>query len=315
MAARNSERLLNLVIALLATPRYISREQIRDLVEGYAQAKTEAGFQRMFERDKEDLRAMGVEILVGPTDPDTMEMDGYRIAADDFYLPEVQLSPQESTLVGLASAVWSEPELAAGVGMALAKLRAGGEQIDAHQASYLAPRLTAREPAFPVLWEALFARDPVGFRYHGSWREVNPWRLILRSGAWYLLGEAQGAGARMFKLARIETLPRRAGTPRAYTLPEPSVIAAQARCLEPARPTQSVLVAIRESAGGDLRRRGSPTDAQAPEGYEVVRLAYARPDEIVAAICAAGPDALVAEAGPIRQAVITQLRAVAGGSL
>ncbi len=319
MAARNSERLLNLVIALLATPRYISREQIRALVEGYAAARSDLAFQRMFERDKQDLRAMGVEVLVGPVDPGSEESDGYRIDPGGFYLPEIHLTPQESTLVGLAASVWNEPSVAADVGRAMTKLRAGGEPVATEAMSFLAPRLTAREPAFPLLWEALLSRAPVAFTYHGRLRQVEPWKMILRSGAWYLLGEDAGAGVRMFRLSRIEDLPQISGDPGSYTLPEAGLIARHAASLTPPPPTAAVLLALRESAAGDLRRRGRAVTGQEaaqslpPAGYELVRVPYARQDEIVSAVCAAGPDALVMEAGPVRDQVLAQLRAVVAG--
>ena len=312
MAQRNTERLLNLVIALLATPRYVSREQIRELVAGYARAKTDDAFQRMFERDKEDLRSMGVEIQVGPTDPTTQDMDGYRIRPDDFYLPEIRLTAQESTLVGLASSVWGESVLAHDVGQAIVKLRASGTAISAEPLSFFAPRLTAREAGFGILWEALVTRAPVGFTYHGRRRRVRPWRMISRSGAWYLLGEDEAAGTRMFRLSRIEDQPWIDGEPGSYELPDPETIRTACASLEPA-PVASVLVAVRESAAGNLRRRGTPQSGRSPEGYELMSIPYARSDEIVSAICAAGPDAVVVEPGQIRDQVIAQLRAVVEG--
>jgi len=313
MAAQNSERLLNLVIALLVTDRFLSRERIREIVEGYSQAKTEAGFQRMFERDKEDLRALGIEILVGSTDPDSDELDGYRVRPDDFYLPAIELTPAESTLVGLASSVWNEPTMAANVERAIAKLRASGQQISSGHVGFLTPRLTAREPAFAVLWQALLTRTPVAFAYHGRRRVVWPWKLILRSGAWYLLGENVDVGARMFRLSRIETAPVLAGEPGSYDLPDAAVVAAHAQSLAPAEPTDTVVVALRESAAGELRRRGTAVDQPVPDGFEAVRIPYAREDEIVSAICAAGPDALVIQTGSVRDRVIAQLRAVVQG--
>ena len=310
MAQRNSERLLNLVIALLSTPRYLSREQIRTLVEGYDRATSELAFQRMFERDKEDLRALGLEILVGPTDPYTDEMDGYRIPPGDYYLPEIHLTPSEATLVGLASSVWTQPDLAGSVTSALGKLRAAGQEIQLDQASFLAPRLTAREPAFSALWEALAERTPVSFTYHGKLREVQPWRLILRSGAWYLLGEVIGTGARIFKLARIEDAPDKTGPPGAYEIPASEVVLASTRALEPAEPTSQVRLALRECAAGSLRRRGQVLGPAPLDGYDLVEVPYAREDEILATVCAMGTDALVISPAKIRDAVVAQLRAI-----
>ena len=313
MAQRNSERLLNLVIALLGAPRFISREQIRSLVDGYARASSEQAFQRMFERDKEDLRTLGLEILVGPVDPYTDEMDGYRIQQEDVYLPQIHLTPTEATLVGLACSVWSHTEVAGTVTSAVAKLRALGQEIESDQVSFLAPRLTAREPSFPRLWEALVERTPVSFTYHGKVREVHPWRLILRSGAWYLLGEVVGTGARIFKLARIEGLPEKLGSPASYHLPSADLVRASTQALEPAEPTARVRLALRECAAGSLRRRGEVIGPASLEGYDLVEVPYAREDEIISAVCSMGADALVVSPPEIRDAVLAHLRAIVEG--
>jgi len=310
MAARNSERLLNLVIALLAAPRFLTRDQIRDLVAGYGWETSDDAFLRMFERDKEDLRSLGVEIEVGHAT--ASGEDGYRIRAAHYYLPDIQLTGEESTLIGLASSVWNEPVMAGYVAQALAKLRAGGEQIGDDQVSYLAPRLNAHEPGFPVLWEALLSRAPVEFVYHGRERHVRGWKMILRSGAWYLLGEDAGVGARLFRLSRIESAVRRTGEPGSYVMPPSGVIAEHARRLEPATGNASVLVGLRQGRAGQLRRRGIPEPATAPDGFDSWRIPYARGDEIVQTICAAGPDAVVLEDGEIRDQVMARLRAVAG---
>ncbi|MDR2931445.1 MAG: WYL domain-containing protein [Propionibacteriaceae bacterium] len=309
MAAQSSERLLNLVIALLATRRYLSRDELRSMVAGYSRATTEQGFLRMFERDKQDLRAMGVTIQTGGIDPVTEEVDGYRIEARDFYLPELSLTPAESTLVGLASSVWAEPGVAEDVKTALAKLRASGQSVDGDAVSYLTPRLTARDPGFAVLWEALLTRTPVKFTYHDKPRLVHPWRLILRSGAWYLLGQDTTAGVRLFKVTRVQDLPQLSGEPGAYELPSPDQIADHASQLDPPAPTAAVTVALREGAGVALRRRAHPVQwpSQVLEGYEVVQVPYAREDEIVSAICACGPDAVVLSDGDIKRRVIEQL--------
>ncbi len=355
MAKHNSERLLNLVIALLTTKRFLTREEIRQRVAGYGEAKSEAAFQKMFERDKHDLRQMGVEIKVGPADPGSDEQDGYRIEAGGFYLPEIRLTPAEATLAGLAASVWSEPTLAGQVSAAMTKLRAAGTLPEAEPASFLTPRLAAREPAFTVLWSALTERAGVGFTYHGQPRAVQPWRLIMRRGIWYLLGEDAGRGPRLFRLSRIEDQPVRRSGPGAYDPPPPEQIAAHAARLDPPTPTATVVVALRSGAAGDLRRRARPYDPatgraadpatgttadptasttadpaarttagpatgrapaligadRLPAGYELVEVAYAREDEIVANLLAAGPDALVVQAGLIRDQVLAQLRAVA----
>ena len=67
MADNKTERLINLTLALLATKRYLKKSEIFRTVQGYD--GTADSMDRMFERDKDDLRALGIEIQVGDLDP------------------------------------------------------------------------------------------------------------------------------------------------------------------------------------------------------------------------------------------------------
>ncbi|MEV1179522.1 DNA-binding transcriptional regulator, partial [Nonomuraea sp. NPDC049784] len=127
MSRRKTERLLNLVICLLATRRPLSAEQIRHAVPGYDRDGDEA-FQRMFERDKNELREIGIPIDV-VRDPWEDE-PGYRIERESYELPEITLEPDEAAVLGLAAQVWQRASLAEAASGALLKLRAGGVATD-----------------------------------------------------------------------------------------------------------------------------------------------------------------------------------------
>ena len=66
MSDRKTERLINLTLALLATKRYLKKSEILTNVQGYE--GTQEAKERMFERDKDDLRSLGIEIEVGDLD-------------------------------------------------------------------------------------------------------------------------------------------------------------------------------------------------------------------------------------------------------
>jgi len=100
MSARKTERLLNLVICLLATRRYLSADQIRRTVAGYEDLGDEA-FKRKFERDKEDLRDLGIPLETGSDSPFDDE-PGYRIRRDDYSLPDIEFEPAELAVLGVA---------------------------------------------------------------------------------------------------------------------------------------------------------------------------------------------------------------------
>ena len=127
MSKRKTERLLGLVVCLLSTGRYLTAEQIRDAVPGYPEQ--DDLFKRMFERDKEDLRELGVPLETGvnhPFDDDP----GYRIRQQAYELPELRLEADEAAVLGLAARVWRRAELAGAAAGALLKLRAAGIDAD-----------------------------------------------------------------------------------------------------------------------------------------------------------------------------------------
>ena len=95
MATSKVERLMNLVIALLSTDGYLPAERIRRNVAGYAESPSDEAFSRMFERDKNELRDLGIPLETGRVsalDP----IEGYRINRDAYALPEIDLTPDEA---------------------------------------------------------------------------------------------------------------------------------------------------------------------------------------------------------------------------
>jgi hypothetical protein len=86
---------MNLVIALLSTRGYLTAERIRANVAGYAECRTDEAFSRMFERDKNELRDLGIPLETGRAssfDP----IEGYRIKRDAYALPDIDLTPDEA---------------------------------------------------------------------------------------------------------------------------------------------------------------------------------------------------------------------------
>ena len=142
MVTAKSERLLNLVILLLVARNYTTKEQIRALMEPYRASSDEA-FDRMFERDKEYLRALGIPLETGFVDKFFEDEQGYRIKRDAFELPPVDFSAEEVAVLGLAARVWRHAGLAAATSDALVKLKAAGLSFDREQLEQVQPTLAA----------------------------------------------------------------------------------------------------------------------------------------------------------------------------
>ena len=204
---RRIERLINLIAALLETSRPMTAEQIRERIAGYDQPTHEA-FRRAFERDKESLRAMGIPLEVVPTDPYAEQADGYVITKARYYLPQLDLEPDELTALRLAS----DALLGSGQdsGSGLLKL-----SIDSPIGPASGPRFTwgadlaAEEPVLGALYSGLIERRGVQFSYESgegrkSFRRVEPYGIVHRRGRWYLVGrDADREGIRSFRVSRI----------------------------------------------------------------------------------------------------------------
>ena len=117
--------------------------------------QTPDAFEKMFERDKEELREIGIPIEVGSHEALFDDEPGYRIRRGAFELPEITLEPDEAAVVGLAARVWQHAGLARQTTDALVKLRAAGVAVDRDALSLVEPRLAASEPAFEPLCDAV----------------------------------------------------------------------------------------------------------------------------------------------------------------
>ena len=158
MSRRKTERLLSLVVCLLSSGRFLTATQIRAAVPGYPDSFD--AFKRMFERDKDELRELGIPLETG-SNSDADEEPGYRISRQAYMLPDIRLEPDEAAVLGLAARVWRRAELAGAAAGGLLKLRAAG--IDAEETTQpgIEPRLQAVEAAFGSLWQAVRDRRPV----------------------------------------------------------------------------------------------------------------------------------------------------------
>lgn len=306
---------MNLAICLLMARRFIEKSQIRQVVEGYA-GLSDAAFERTFERDKDDLRGMGVPVETGSNNPLFPDEVGYRIRRKDFELPAIEFTPAETAALGLAATVWESATQAEQAVTALAKLRAAGVDPDPGRLSGLSASIGGREPGFAAIWDATVDRAPIRFGYRGQPRQVEPWAMTYRRGAWYLLARDRDKGEpRLFKVARVDALAERIGRPGSYRVPDIDLDAAW-RALEPQQADAEAVLAIRPGRAPELRRRARPAGpgAGAPPGYDALVVSYARAGDFVGEVCAHGADVVVLAPAEIRQAVRRELAATAGGA-
>lgn len=342
MARKRTERLLNLVIALLATTRPLTVAEIHRSVEGYPDEADEASL-RAFERDKKELRDLGVpvETVVDPLYEDEI---GYMIRRDAYLLPEVDLTPEEAAAIALAARFWRSEDLSRVVSTALLKLKAAGADVDAPLPVGLEPRIRT-VAAFSPVAAAVRLRRPVRFRYRNAAatavedRHVQPWGVASRRGRWYLVGwDLDREDERVFRLDRIQGDVVAEGSADSFTPPSDldlsRAIAGDgaadgagdgagdggAAAGHGEHPGEQARLRVRVGAAYPLRRRAAAV-ISADDGHDLVELPLAGADfgaleEAAAELSGYGPDVVVLEPPRLREAVVDRLRAVlsaAGG--
>jgi proteasome accessory factor B len=165
------ERLVNLVVALMATEQGLTKDTILSSVAGYRE-QLEAGaskdaLEKMFERDKESLRGLGVpiETIGNRADPDDLREARYRVPTAEYALPEdITFSPAEVALLNIAGGVWGSESLSADARSGLRKIRALGIAVDEPIIGY-APRIRVRDASFAALQRAIEQCRVVTFTY------------------------------------------------------------------------------------------------------------------------------------------------------
>jgi proteasome accessory factor B len=319
VAARKSERLMNLVICLLVARTYVGKARIREAVQGYHDLGDEA-FEKMFERDKDELRELGVPIEVGYVDRAFEDEPGYRIRRTAFELPDIRFEADEAAVVGLAARVWQHAGLAEATSAALVKLRAAGVDVDTAALGVVEPHLTTREPSFEPLWNAVVSRTPVrfGYRRPGSepaTRHLEPWGIVSWHGHWYVVGhDRDRAAARMFRLSRVEGKVTRDGRPGSYEVPEGTDVRALASGLtRDETPAATATLRVRSGSGFALRRTASST-RPADEGWDRLEVPYGGVDAMAELVVSHGADVVVEAPDDLRAAVLTRLRSLAGAA-
>ena len=193
------ERMLNLVAALLATERPLSRQDLRGKLPHGSYSDNDESFRRTFERDKDELRSMGLPLSVENVPGTDPPLDGYRIRPGDYEADLPALTPAElaalhlaSNLVRLDDVPRSDPFWQLG----------GVAQSDSPQVGAVAD--VPADDVIRLLMSATAERRIVRFTYNTNSRVVEPHRLVFTRGRWYLAGHDQGPNeARQFRVDRI----------------------------------------------------------------------------------------------------------------
>ncbi|MCA4131460.1 YafY family protein [Arthrobacter sp. M4] len=312
MSASRTERLLNLLLALLNTRYGLQRSVLRDKVY-HDTGESDAAFGRMFERDKAELRRHGFEIETltdigfGSDDPASTR---YRIGKESNRLPDVTLTPAEWTVLSLAAQLWEYASLGSAAANAVRKLQASGGTADVELPAGVQPRIKPAGQAFDTILAAMHARQAVTFGYRAAStgvdeeRKLEPWGIGNRFAQWYVVGWDRARGAkRFFRLSRMTTaVTIQKGD--AYERPKDFDMRAELDSL-PELPVREAVVKVEPGRLLGLRRR---TTGSAPDGGSALLVPFRDIEAMAQELASYGPHATVISPQELRDAVVERLR-------
>jgi len=202
---RKTERLINLTLALLATKRYLKKSEILTNVQGYE--GTQEAKERMFERDKDDLRSLGIEIEVGDLDVFFEDEPGYRIPQKSYELKVPNLTSRELALLSIASGYWNDSILAPNAQSGIRKLQSLGIPATLELEFRMKYRFDNPSQLLEEIAKAILQKSSISFAYDSSslkTRHLQPYRIVFWNSFWYLIGmDLDRKAIRLFKISRF----------------------------------------------------------------------------------------------------------------
>ena len=311
------ERLTNLVVALMATDHGLTKQQILESVSGYRQ-RSEAGaradaLEKMFERDKDELRRLGIPLdtLGDFADPTDLREARYRIPRTEYDLPDdLEFTPEELAVLRLAASVWSAGSMSDDAQAGVRKIRALGIDGDEPTIGF-APRIVVRSDGFVPVQDAIERCVAVRFAYlkpgdeHPRERVLLPLALVEYEARWHVFGiDTRIDADRIFLLSRI------VGDVQITTQTFDAALktGAAERALQglrevAARSSASLQVTPGTEAAVRLGRRATPDGSG-------IRVPYVDREIFADELASFGPEVRVVAPDDLRAAVIARLRAV-----
>jgi proteasome accessory factor B len=306
--SRKIERLINLTIALLATKRYLTKSEIFRTVEGYeGSAETK---ERMFERDKDDLRNLGITIDVGSFDPLFSDEAGYRIKSENYQLDLGEITSTEISLLSLAAEAWQGAALEDAAQSAILKLSSIGVPADPIDIPGLSPKLSNSSTDLVAITDAIAQSNYLQFDYLSSnleaqKRTIVPIALSNRSGFWYVSGVDQEIQeVRTFRLDRIVGVIEVLKNKSAFEFPTDFDF----DLVNVTAPNRLAVIDVRKGKGHALRTLSESTKDLGE--WDQIKVPIQSIQTLAAEILWHGEDVFVHQPTDLREYIVEQLEAL-----
>ena len=307
MSDQKTERLINLTLALLASKRFLTKGEIFSTVAGYS-GNTET-MERMFERDKDELRNLGIKIEVKGIDPLFEDDQGYLIQEDTFQINSNAFTQEELLYLTMAANLWHGSALHDQSKAALLKIQSISGPIEVNEVNSPVIRDSEDSSALLVIFEAINNLAQLEFEYKGSARRVNPYGLYTRDGFWYLVGQENDV-IKTFKLVRISKSVNIVGKTNSFLKPNDFDLR---EFLAGSAPTAQshVVILVRKNQALALRKKYEVEEVDSE--WDRMEFEYLIADELIESLLWFGADVIVLSPKSIREKLIANCEELVNG--
>ena len=302
MSDQKTERLINLTLALLSSKRYLTKSEIFNNVAGYS-GSTET-MERMFERDKDELRNLGIRIEVRALDPLFEDDQGYLIDSDTFQINPNDFSQEEIFLLTMAANLWHGSALQKDSKAALLKIQSLDGLVATNTVA--SPVIEDNEDSKKLLliFDAVERFSTLEFEYKGTIRQVKPYGIYTRRGFWYLAAQENDV-VKSFKVVRIGQQIR--ATSKAQAFDKPSEFKLSAFLEDINSPTTSKAeVRIRKNQALALRKRHKVEEVDSE--WDKLFIDYIFEEDLIESLLWYGSNLVVISPTSIRNQIINRAR-------
>lgn len=302
MSDQKTERLINLTLALLSSKRYLTKSEIFNNVAGYSGSPET--MERMFERDKDELRNLGIRIEVRALDPLFEDDQGYLIDSDTFQINPNDFSQEEIFLLTMAANLWHGSALQKDSKAALLKIQSLDGLVATNTVA--SPVIEDNEDSKKLLliFDAVERFITLEFEYKGTIRQVKPYGIYTRRGFWYLAAQENDL-VKSFKVVRIGQTIR--ATSKAQGFAKPSEFKLSAFLEDINAPTTSKAeVRIRKNQALALRKRHKVEEVDSE--WDKLFIDYIFEEDLIESLLWYGSNLVVISPTSIRAQIINRAK-------
>ena len=302
MSDQKTERLINLTLALLSSKRYLTKSEIFNNVAGYSGSPET--MERMFERDKDELRNLGIRIEVRALDPLFEDDQGYLIDSNTFQINPNDFSQEEIFLLTMAANLWHGSALQKDSKAALLKIQSLDGLVATNTVA--SPVIEDNEDSKKLLliFDAVERFITLEFEYKGTIRQVKPYGIYTRRGFWYLAAQENDV-VKSFKVVRIGQQIR--ATSKAQAFDKPSEFKLSAFLEDINSPTTSKAeVRIRKNQALALRKRHKVEEVDSE--WDKLFIDYIFEEDLIESLLWYGSNLVVISPTSIRDQIINRAK-------